>query len=172
MKMKEELENMNSMRICFVIGMCLLLWLICYINTGTDKKNMIGYRSYPKEVQDILKEKSSFSIPEINMTKVFISNIVLFVIIFFIVGLIIKFTSGFNGYWDIFVYILIMGETLNLFDLVVIDLLWWRNTKRIRFSFISDKSLYQNPRTHINSFLRGIIMYIIVAFIVSGLLNF
>lgn len=47
------------LRIIFVIGLCLLFWLICYLNTGSDKNNMIGFRSYTKEV---------------NMTKVLISN--------------------------------------------------------------------------------------------------
>ena len=46
------------MRACFAIGLCLLLWLICYLSTGNDLKNMFGYRSYPKEVQDI----SSFTV--------------------------------------------------------------------------------------------------------------
>ncbi len=41
---------------------------------------------------------------------------------------------------------------LGLFDLLVIDLLWWRNTKRTRFSFLPEKKYYQNPKKHIESF--------------------
>ena len=161
------------MRVCFVIGLCLLLWLICYLSTGNDLKNMFGYRSYPKEVQDILKndEVLSKNIPKINMVKIIAENIILFTVIFLIVGLIIKHISGFNNFLDMFIYFLILGESINLFDLVVIDLLWWRNTKRIRFSCAKDKSLYQNPSVHINSFKRGIIMYIAVALITSCILN-
>ncbi len=29
---------------------------------------------------------------------------------------------------------LLLGQALNLFDFLVIDLLWWRHTKRVRFS--------------------------------------
>ena len=29
----------------------LLYWGICFICTGTDKKNLMGLRSYPDEVQ-------------------------------------------------------------------------------------------------------------------------
>ena len=72
------------MRACFVIGLCLLLWLICYLSSGNDLKNMFGYRSYPKEVQDILKndEVLSKQIPEINMVKIIAENIILFTVIF------------------------------------------------------------------------------------------
>ena len=73
------------------------------------------------------------------MIKVFISNLIMFSIILFIFGLFIK-TENFTGN---FINILILGEILNLFDLVVIDLLWWRNTKRIRFSDIPEKEKYQ-----------------------------
>ena len=62
-----------------------------------------------------------------------------------------------------FWYFLILGEGLGLFDLLVIDLLWWRNTKRIRFSFLPDKGIYQDPSKHIGSFVRGIPLFAAIA---------
>ena len=60
---------------------------------------------------------------------------------------------------------------MNLFDLVVIDLLWWRNSKRIRFSCIPEKEAYQNPKKHVDSFLRGIPTFAVVAVIVALILK-
>ena len=40
-------------KILVVIGFCFLFWLICYANPGSDEKNMRGFRSYPKEVQEL-----------------------------------------------------------------------------------------------------------------------
>ena len=57
-----------------------------------------------------------------------------------------------------------MGQGLNLFDYLVIDLLWWRNTKRIRFCGTENRpELYRNPRKHTVSFMKGIVMFLIVA---------
>lgn len=161
------------LKIGFIVSLCLLLWIICYCSTGTDEKNMFGFRSYPKEVQEIIRNDTKLkdlAPKEINMIKVLFSNIILFTIIFLIVGIIIKYTSGFQSDFETFVYFLILGETINAFDLLIIDLLWWRNTPRIRFSCALDKQLYQNPKVHIDSFLRGIIMYFGVALIVTGIL--
>lgn len=161
------------MKICFVTGMCLLLWIICYMNTGDDKKNMLGFRSYPKAVQELVKRDpvlGKTAPANVNMVKVLAENIILFTVIFVIVGIILKHTAGFDGFTDAFIYFLILGETLNLFDLLIIDLLWWRNTSRIRFSCVPDKKLYQDPAVHIKSFLRGIIMYLVVAAIAAGIL--
>ncbi len=162
------------MKIGFIIGSCLALWLICYLNTGSDEKNMRGFRSYPKEVQKLVRRDAVLgkSAPlEINSVKVLACNFVLFTAIFLIIGLVIKHTVGFDGFANAFLYFLIMGEVLNLFDLVVIDLLWWRNSPRIRFSCAQDKELYQDPSTHIASFLRGAVMYIVVASGVAGILT-
>lgn len=162
------------LKITFIVGLCLLFWGICYLNTGNDQKNMIGFRSYPKEVQELVKKDPVLgkkAPKEINMFKILVSNFILFTVIFLIVGLIIKYTVGFSDFMDAFVYFLVLGETLNLFDLIVIDLLWWRNTERIRFSCVPDKALYQNPSVHIASFIRAIVMYFVIALLVAAILN-
>ena len=67
--------------------------------------------------------------------------------------------NTFNDLHEYQVYFLAFGEGVGLFDLLVIDLLWWRSTKRIRFSFLPEKKYYQDPKKHIESFLRGIPLF-------------
>lgn len=156
-----------------IVAFCFIFWACCYISTGTDQKNMKGFRSYPVEVQELVKKNEDLSklVPKkVSILLTMISNIVMFVVIFGIIGVILKFTTGFQDFAEILIYFLIFGEVLNLFDLIVIDLLWWRNTKRIRFSFIPEKEFYQNPKHHVNSFLRGIPIFAVVAIIVAVLI--
>lgn len=150
---------------CIII--CLIMWLICFFATGTDEKNLIGLRSYPVKIQEMIKnnEKYKKKVKPKNLIKIFITNLIMFVVILFIFGIFIKS----NDFKTNFTNILVLGEVLNLFDLIVIDLLWWRNTKRIRFKDIPEKKEYQNPKQHIDSFLRGIIMYLLVA-IIDGII--
>ena len=160
-------------RTLFIIGFCLFFWLICYLCTGDDKKNMSGFRTYPDAVQEILRKDTKLgkmAPKEINMVKIFGANLLTFTVLFTCIGEVLKRTIGFNGFADTFLFILIWGEALNLFDLLIIDLLWWRNSKRIRFSCAPDKALYQDPKKHIGSFVRGAIMYVIVAVISAGIL--
>ena len=116
----------------------------------------------------MLKEDESLK-DKIKVSKpftVFLSNVILFLIIFFICGIFFRkpdFLYNFTG-------LLILGMTINLFDLLVIDLLWWRNTKRSRFSMFSDKKLYEDPKAHIYAFLRATLMYLIIALIDGALL--
>ena len=87
----------------------------------------------------------------------------LFTALFSILGLALKGVLNLNNYGSAFGYFLAFGEGLGLFDLLVIDLLWWRNAKRIRFSFLPEKQYYQNPKKHIESFLHGIPLFAAIA---------
>lgn len=92
--------------------------LICFLSTGTDEKNLVGLRSYPIEVQEIIKKNEKYK------NKIKSINLIMFVIVLFVFGIFIK-----------------SEEILNLFDLIVIGLIWWRNTKRIRFKDIPEKTI-------------------------------
>ena len=122
----------------------------------------MGLRSYPINVQKIVREKMNNAPKAKSITNILISNILLFTIVFSIMGLLFKNIYNFNNYLSAFIYFLLLGEGLGLFDLLIIDLLWWRNTKRIRFSFLTDKRYYQDSKMHIDSFIRGIPLFIVL----------
>ena len=145
------------------IILCIIFFLLCFGGTGTDDKNLKSYSSYPDKVQNQIKEIIEYQgrFKESNKIIVFISNFLLFLPLFFILGLFIRE----NYFYHNFICLNIIGQSLNIFDLLIIDLLWWRNTKRIRFTKIPEKELYQNPQKHIQSFIRGFILYMINAII-------
>lgn len=162
------------MKIIIAVAFYLLYWGICWLGTGTDRKNLIGLRSYPDEVQrrvrsdpqlgkDVPKEKSTAAI--------LLSNLLLFTVVFSVLGLALKGVLDLNSYRSVFWYFLAFGEGLGLFDLAVIDLLWWRSTKRIRFSFLPEKECYQNPKKHLDSFLRGIPLFAAIAALTAGIVT-
>ena len=149
--------------------LCSAFFGLCFLGTGTDKKNLRNYMSYPDDVQKRIKEIEEYQgkYKETGSFVVWIANFLLFTILFLLLGIVIRPTS----YKHNCISLLILGETLNVFDLIVIDLLWWRNTKRIRLSKIPQKELYQNPKKHIEAFLRALILYFFIAMIDGYLLT-
>ena len=143
--------------------LCIVFFLLCYLGTGTDEKNLKSYSSYPDEVQDRIKDITAYQgrFKESNKAVGFILNFLLFLVILFVFGLFIREKS----LWHNFFALSVMGQGLNFFDLFVIDLLWWRKTERIRFTKIPEKELYQNPRKHIESFCRALVMYFGIALV-------
>lgn len=148
-----------------------LFFLMCYLGTGTTEKNMKSFYSYPDGIQEKIKanEKLSAMIPK-KSTHIasFLSNYVLFTVVFLLVG----FLLHIDGLWNNILYFLILGIGLNVFDLLIIDILWWSNTKRTRFEELdADASEYKNPQKHVMAFGRGILVFICVA-ITVGAINF
>ena len=153
-----------SMKWLVLPAFWLVYWGICFICTGTDKKNLAGLRSYPDEVQAAVRARLGNEAPkDKSIPSILLGNLLLFTAVFSIVGIVLKGLLSFDGYLSAFWYFLLLGEGLGLFDLVVIDLLWWRNTQRIRFSFLPNKAAYQDPSKHIGSFVRGIPLFAVVA---------
>ena len=151
-----------------LIILCGLFWGICYLGTGTDEKNIKSYYSYPDDAQNIVKAnpKLNSKIKPYKPLVSFISNLIMFLVILFVFGFFIKS----NTYLNNLINILLLGQILNLFDFLVIDTLWWRNSSTVRFTGTENKpELYSNPKKHFLSFLKGCVMFLIVA-IIDGLL--
>lgn len=145
----------------FLFILCLIFFGLCFLGTGTDEKNLKNYMSYPDEVQEKIKNIEDYhgKFKETSKATTFVANFIVFSILFLLIGIKIRQESFVQN----FIALLILGQGLNVFDLVFIDLLWWRNTNRIRFSKIPEKSLYQNPKKHIEAFERAFFMYFLIA---------
>lgn len=158
------------MLIVELVTLCALFWVICYLNTGSDDKNIKSYASYPDEAQEMVKKNPALQakIKTASPVVSFVSNILVFGIVLFIFGLFVK-ADGFRAN---FVNLLILGQCLNAFDFLVIDVLWWRNSKRVRFTNTKDRGeLYSNPKKHFVSFLKGVVVFLIVAIIDGAVLT-
>ncbi len=147
-----------------LIALCLLLFLICYLGTGNDEKNVqsANFRCYPDEVQRMVRENPALrdKIRTTPPAMTLLSNLLLFGVLLLSCGIPIK-TDGFSGN---FFNLLILGQGLNAFDFFIIDLLWWRSTKRVRITGTENRpDLYCDPRKHFASFLRGIALFLVIA---------
>lgn len=157
-----------SLLILELIILCLIFWGICFLNTGSDEKNIKSYVSYPNEIQKIIKENPDLQkkIKSVSPIVSFASNILVFGLVLFIFGLFLKKPSFKTN----FINLMILGQALNAFDFFVIDMLWWRNSKRIRFEGTKNRAeLYSNPKKHFISFFKGILLFLIIA-LIDGLI--
>ena len=149
--------------------LCSAFFVFCFLGTGTDEKNLRNYMSYPDEVQKRIREIEEYrgKYRETSIFATWMANFLIFTVLFFALGIRIRQPNFQHN----FMSLLFLGETLNAFDLIVIDLLWWRNTKRIRLVKIPQKKLYQNPQKHIQAFLRALVLYFLVALLDGYLLT-
>lgn len=133
------------MLIIEIIILCAIFFAICYLGTGTDEKNLKSYSSYPDEVQKRIREVDEYQgkYHEANKLATWFANLLVFLILFMIFGAFIRE----KDFMQNFINLLIIGQALNICDLLVIDLLWWRRTKRIRLTKVTEKELTKTQRS-------------------------
>lgn len=151
-----------------IVILCAVFLGVCYLGTGTDQKNLKNYSSYPDKVQNRIQEIAEYrgKFKETGKARVLAANFLVFTVLFLLLGIPIRQENfSYN-----FICLLILGQSLNVFDLFVIDLLWWRNSERIRLSKIPQKELYEEPKKHIEAFLRALLLYFFVALVDGYLL--
>lgn len=90
-----------------------LYWGICFLCTGTDKKNLAGLRSYPDAVQLVVCERLADAPKEKSIPSILLGNLILFTVVFSALGLGFKNVLNFDDYLSAFWYFLILGEGLD-----------------------------------------------------------
>lgn len=151
-------------------ALCVLFFLACYAGTGDDRRNMRSFWSYPSAVREAARHipRLADMVPAQRLPIAsFAANLVVFSVVLALVGLFARP----HGIDQTFLVLLVVGEGLNLFDLVVIDLLWWRRSPRVRLTGVGDPSLYLDPRPHLAAFLRGIPLFVLAAGIATLICN-
>ena len=76
-------------------ALCIVFFLLCFLGTGTDEKNLKNYSSYPDEDQNLINEIAKYRgrYKDSRKAKVFLLNFLLFLFLFFILGLFIRDSS-------------------------------------------------------------------------------
>lgn len=124
--------------------LCSLFWAFCWLGTGATRKTSVIFLLTRRGTEDCESPPGAirkYSGSEV-LRAIFAGNLLLFTALLFAMGLLTR-QEYFAGN---FLNTLLLGQALNLFDFLVIDLLWWRHTKRVRFSGTEESpELYADP---------------------------
>lgn len=97
-------------------------WFCCFLGTGTDQKNLAGLRSYSDAVQQAVREHSTLgkNAPQAkSIISILIGNLLLFTVVFSVLGFALKNILRLDGFWNAFWFFLALGEGLGLFGPVL-----------------------------------------------------
>ncbi len=101
------------MKYITILVFCFFYRGMCVLGTGGDRKNLLGLRSYPEDVQRIVRqcpELSPYLPKEKSLPAILLSNLLLFTVVFSVLGLVFKTVLGLTSYRAAFFYFLALGE--------------------------------------------------------------
>lgn len=120
--------------------------------------------SYPPEIRKAIESLPMYKDTIKHREKKHILIKILFVLILPLILGIVAHLSGAETFFEIFKHVFILFFFVNIYDLVVIYLLIFRNVKAFRIPCTEDMDKeYKKPRHHIRGAFIGTIICIVVA---------
>lgn len=153
---------------------CIVLCLVFTLMVCIMAKNPITtLYNYPPKIQERVKSLEEYKdkIPT-NKNKIG-AKIIASLMIIIIVSLILRYVNGYTTFNQAFFSSAIIWTVVNLYDVVVMDIIWFCHDKRFRFKGTEDmEDEYTNYMFHIKEGLKGQIIGISVCIIIGLVVHF
>lgn len=152
------------------IVLCLLFTIMVYLTSRDPIKIVYNYPPKIQErVRSIDEYKDKITTKENKIVKKIIASI-LFVII---ISLILKYINGYESFTDSFIYGFIIWTIVNLYDAIVLDIIWFCHDKHYIIKGTEDMvDEYHNYMFHIRGFFIGEVLAIIICILVGLVIQF
>ena len=152
------------------IILCLLFTIMVYIMSRNPIKTIYNY---PPKIQERVKtiQKYEDKIPTNNnkiIIKLFAS--ILFLVI---ICLILRYINGYTNFIDSFKYGFILWTIVNLWDLIVLDIIWFCHDKQFILEGTEDMlDEYHNYWFHTKGFFIGEFLALIICSLAGLIIEF
>ena len=152
------------------IALCLLFTLMVYI---MSRKPIETLYNYPPKIQERVKSMEEYK-DKIPTTKnKIVAKSLAAILIVIIVSLILRYINGYTTFIEGFGYGFLIWTIVNAYDALVIDILWFCQSKEFVFKGTEDmEKEYKNYWFHIKESLKGELIGGIVCVIVGLVIQF
>lgn len=153
---------------------CIVLCLVFTLMVCIMAKNPIAtLYNYPPKIQERVKSLDEYKdkIPT-NKNKILAKSLAS-VLIIVIVSLILRYINGYTTFRETFINSFIIWTVVNVYDVVVMDIIWFCHDKRFRFKGTEDmEKEYKNYMFHIKGSLFGEIIGLVICVITGLIIHF
>ena len=150
--------------------LCLIFTMMVYIMSREPIKTLYNY---PPKIQERVKSLDEYKdkIPTQNnkiIAKVFAS-----IIFLVIICLLLRYINGYETFIDSFKYGFLLWTIVNLYDAIVLDIIWFCHDKQFIFKGTEDmKDEYHNYLFHLKGFFIGELLALIICSIAGLIIQY
>ena len=152
------------------IILCALFTLMVFI---MSRKPINTLYNYPPKIQERVKSLEEYKgkIPE-TKNKV-AAKLIASILFLIIIALILRFINGYTSFLDSFKYGFLLWTIVNLYDAIVLDIIWFCHDPHFVFKGTEDmKEEYHNYWFHIKGFFIGEILALVICSLAGLLVQF
>ena len=149
------------------IILCLLFTLMVYIMSRKPIKTLYNY---PKAIQDRVKSLAEYQDQIPTKQDKLSTKIIASILFTVILSLLLRYVNGYTTFKDAFKYGFILWSIVNLYDLIVMDIIWFCHDPYFVFEGTEDMVKdYHDYWFHFKGFIIGEVIALFVCAI-SGII--
>ena len=152
------------------IILCALFTLMVFIMT---RKPINSLYNYPPKIQERVKSLDEYKDKVPKTKNKVAAKLIASVLFLIIIALILRFINGYTSFLDSFKYGFLLWTIVNLYDAIVLDIIWFCHDPHFVFKGTEDmKEEYHNYWFHIKGFFIGEILALVICSLAGLLVQF
>ncbi|MEE3343534.1 MAG: hypothetical protein VZS44_05545 [Bacilli bacterium] len=152
------------------IILCLIFTIMVYIMSREPIKTLYNY---PPKIQDRVKSLAEYKNKIPTQENKIIAKILASILFLIIICIVLRYINGYTTFKESCIYGFILWTIVNLWDLIVLDIIWFCHDKYFIFKGTEDIiDEYHNYLFHIKGFFIGEALAIIICFLAGLIIQF
>ena len=152
------------------IILCVVFTLMVYIMSREPIKTLYNY---PPKIQERVKTLDEYKNKIPTQENKIVTKIIALILFLVTICVILRYINGYTTFLESFIYGFLLWTIVNLWDVVVLDIIWFCHDKYFIFKNTEDLiNEYHNYWFHIKGFFIGEILALVVCFIAGLIIHF
>ena len=152
------------------IVICALFTLMVYIMSREPIKTLYNY---PPKIQERVKSLDEYKDKIPTQENKVAAKLIASIIFLAIICVILRYVNGYTTFLESFAYGFLLWTIVNLYDAIVLDIIWFCHDKYFVFKGTEDMTdEYHNYRFHIKGFFIGEGLALIICALAGIIIHF
>ena len=152
------------------IILCVVFTLMVYIISREPIKTLYNY---PPKIQERVKKLDEYKDKIPTQENKVAAKIIASIIFLIIICAILRYVNGYTTFMESFGYGFLLWTVVNLYDAIVLDIIWFCNDKHFVFKGTEDMvDEYHNYWFHIKGFFIGELLALVICALAGIVIQF
>lgn len=152
------------------IVLCALFTLMVFI---VSRKPINTLYNYPPKIQERVKSLDEYKDQIPTEKNKVVAKLIASIMFLIIISLVLRFINGYTTFLESFGYGFLLWTIVNLYDAIVLDIIWFCHDKHFVFRGTEDMTEeYHNYWFHIKGFFIGELLALIICSLAGLIIHF
>ena len=152
------------------IILCVLFTIMVYVVSREPIKTLYNY---PPKIQERVKALDEYKEKIPTQENKVVAKIIASIVFLIIICIVLRYINGYTTFIDSFKYGFLLWTDVNLYDAIVLDIIWFCHDKHFVFKGTEDMvKEYHNYWFHIKGFFIGEILALVICTLAGLIIQF